>query len=322
MSTPFLARRFRFAVNTSGKDKNWDFKELATRYRDIEGTIFDVKRHVGNGHALCAGLLGGHRRSKANVLGSHWILLDIDNTDVLKDSSGQPVKDENGKDKKIYKPELTLEAALANEFIQKHCALIYTTASHRPDWHKFRVVFLLPEYVEGADTVEACTRFLMQHLPHDPACKDASRVFYGNSKAEFPLVQPGATLPLDWVMQARAIAQKERIEYAQRIKEIEERKKQLKQRADVEGWDTDALIQEALSFIPPRMPGSNNYEECRNVLMALVDYYGAVEAEAIASEWSPSIRGTTWNIPQKNQKLQTQGHQNWDTVPHCQAVRV
>lgn len=178
--------RFKFAVNSAGTDKVWDFKLLASQFKDREGTIVDVKRHVKSGHALCAGLLNGKWRAKSNVIGSYWILLDIDNSDVLRDNVGQPIKGEDGKTTKIYKHDLTLDEALAHPFVQEHCSLIYTTASHRPDWHKFRLVFLLPEFVEGADTVEACTRLLMQQFPHDPACKDASRVFYGSTLAEFP----------------------------------------------------------------------------------------------------------------------------------------
>ncbi|MUH00631.1 DNA primase [Scytonema sp. UIC 10036] len=291
--------RFRFAVNSAGLDKDWDFKLLASQYQDKEGTIHDVARHVKAGHALCAGLLGGKWRSKANVLGSQVILLDIDNSDVLRDELGQPVKGVDGKSIKIYKHQLTIEEALTDPFIRQHCALIYTTASHKPDWHKFRLVFVLPEYLEGADTVEACTRFLMQHLPHDPACKDASRVFYGNTKAEFPLINPHAVLPNEWVQQAREAAAIERAEYQRKVEEIAARRQQIKELSEAESWDIDQLVQQALSFIPPRTPGSGNYEECLQVLMALVNHYGATEAAAYAENWSPSIRGTTWNIHQK-----------------------
>ncbi|MCC5633974.1 PriCT-2 domain-containing protein [Nostoc sphaeroides CHAB 2801] len=291
--------QFKFAVNTYGTNKDWDFKKLAGNFIDVFGTLADVQQHIKAGHAICAGLLGGKWRSKANIIGSHWLLLDIDNSDVARDTDGKPIKDANGNSIKVYKHQLTLEEALAHPFIKKHCALIYTTASHRPDWHKFRLVFLLPEYVQGADTVEACTRFLMQQLPHDPACKDASRVFYGSTEAEFPLVNPEATLPAEWIQEAIAIAQQERIEYQLRIQEIESRRKQWREVSLTEGWNIDQLIQNALSFIPPRTPGSGNYDECRQVLMALVNHYGASEAEIIAEQWSPSIKGTTWNIHAK-----------------------
>jgi hypothetical protein len=291
--------KIKFAFNATGKNKDWDFKKLAANFQDTEGTLADVQQHIKAGHAICAGLLGGKWRSKANVIGSHWLLIDIDNSDVARDAYGKPIKDENGNSIKVYKHQLTLEEALTHPFIQKHCALLYTTKSHKPDWHKFRLIFLLPQYVEGADTVEACTRSLMQQLPHDPACKDASRVFYGNTEAEFLIVNPNATLPTEWVSEAIAIALQEREEYQQRIQEIESRRQQWREISDVEGWDIEQLIQQALSFIPPRSPGSGNYDECRQVLMALVNHYGPTDAEIIAEKWSPSIPGTTWNIRAK-----------------------
>ncbi|MCW5319468.1 DNA primase [Nostoc sp. KVJ3] len=293
------SRIIKFAFNATGTNKDWDFKKLAGNFIDVEGTLADVQQHIKAGHAICAGLLGGKWRSKANVIGSQWLLLDIDNSDVARDEDGKPILDANGNSIKVYDHQLTISEALAHPFIKKHCALIYTTASHKPDWHKFRLVFLLPEYVQGADTVEACTRFLMQQLPHDPACKDASRVFYGSTEAEFPLVNPEATLPAEWISEAIAIAQQERIEYQLRIQEIESRRKEWREVSLTEGWDIDQLIQNALSFIPPRTPGSGNYDECRQVLMALVNHYGASEAEIIAEQWSPSIKGSTWNIHAK-----------------------
>ena len=293
------SNKIKFAFNATGRNKDWDFKKLAANFQDTEGTLADVQHHIKAGHAICAGLLGGKWRSKANVIGSQWLLLDIDNSDVARDEDGKPIKDENGNSIKVYDPQLTISEALAHSFIQKHCALMYTTASHKSDWHKFRLIFPLPQYVEGADTVEACTRKLMQQLPHDPACKDASRVFYGSTEAEFPLVNPEATLPAEWIQEAVAIAQQERIEYQLRIQEIESRRKEWREISLTEGWDIDQLIQNALSFIPPRTPGSGNYDECRQVLMALVNHYGASEAEIIAEQWSPSIKGSTWNIHAK-----------------------
>ncbi|MBD6620427.1 DNA primase [Komarekiella sp. 'clone 1'] len=300
-------RKIKFAFNATGRNKDWDFKKLAANFQDTEGTLGDVQKHIKAGHAICAGLLGGKWRSKANVHGSQWLLLDIDNSSIARDAYDKPILDEHGNSIKVYDHQLTIEEALVHPFIQKHCALMYTTVSHKSDWHKFRLVFPLPQYVQGADTVEACTRFLMQQLPHDPACKDASRVFYGSTEAEFPLVNPQATLPKEWVSEAITIAQQEREEYQRRIQEIESRRQQWREISDVEGWDIDKLIQQALSLIPPRTPGSGNYDECRQVLMALVNHYGPSEAEIIAEQWSPSIKGTTWNIHAKIRSFRRRG---------------
>ena len=279
--------KLKYAVNTTGCNKDWDFKKLAKNFRDNVGTINDVINHVKKGHALCAGNLGGKWRAKSNVVGSQWVLLDIDN-------SG---KDANGE--KCYEHQLTLDEAIEHPFIQRYCALIYTTASHKSNWHKFRLVFLLPEFVPGYEIVEVLTRYLMKHLPHDPACKDASRVFYGSTEASFPLVQPNVTLPTEWVTEAITTTKREKLEYQQRIEAIEKRKAELRDRAESEGWDTDALIQQALNYIPPRQIGSGNYDECIKVLMALNDYYGAAEGQAIAERWSPSLKGSTWNVGAK-----------------------
>jgi hypothetical protein len=291
-------RRFKFAVNRFGKNKDWDFKDLAGKYRDIEGDIHTVAAEVKNGHALCAGLLGGKWRAKSNVIGSDWILLDIDNSKVLKDESGEIVKDADGKTIKVYDHQLTLDEAIAHPFIQRHCALIYTTASHRSDWHKFRLIFILPEYVSDIDVYESMVRLLMEHLPHDPSCKDASRVFYGSTEAEFPLIQSQAVLPSDWVERAIALGEAEKQARQQRIVEQQQRHAEFESIARSEGWDIDTLIRNALSHIPPRMLGSGNYEECRDVIAALTSYYGA-SAVAIAESWSPSIPGSTWNVERK-----------------------
>ncbi|WP_236721526.1 PriCT-2 domain-containing protein [Trichormus sp. NMC-1] len=318
---PIQNDKIKFAFNPTGKNKDWDFRKLAANFQDTKGTIWDVARQVQAGHALCAGLLGGQWRSKANIIGSQWVLLDIDNSATWKDENNNPL-DENGRPikingawvdingnvieksdgrqaKKIYQHQLTLDEAIEHPFIKQYCALIYTTASHQPDWHKFRLVFVLPEYVQGAETVEVLTRYLMKHLPHDPACKDASRVFYGSTEATFPLINPNARLPQSWIDEAVTTAHQEKIEYEKRIAEITARRIQFQERAEANNWDIDQLIQQALTYIPSRSPGSNNYKECIDVLMALNAHYGAVDAEIIGEQWSPSIKGTTWNIRAK-----------------------
>ena len=335
---PIQNDRIKFAFNPTGKDKNWDFRKLAANFQDRTGTIWDVTRHVEEGHALCAGLLGGQWRSKSHIIGSQWLLLDIDNAGTWKDANGNPLdadgrpikingawvdingnvieKSDGRQAKKIYQHQLNLDEAIEHPFIKQYCALIYTTASHQPGWDKFRLVFVLPEYVQGAEIVEILTRYLMKHLPHDPACKDASRVFYGNSQATFPLIQPHVRLPQSWIDEAVTTAYQEKIEYEKRIAEITIRRLQFQERAEANNWDIDQLIQQALTYIPTRSPGSNNYKECLNVLMALTSHYGAVDAEIIGEQWSPSIKGTSWNIRDKIRSFRSRSGISIGTLFH------
>ncbi len=298
-SNSLTPQPIRFAVNPSVKDKDDNYELLATGFKDTTGIIQDVADHVKAGHAICAGLLGNRRRNKANVIGSNWILVDIDNSDVERDELGKPIKDSDGKTKKIFKHQLTISEALEHDFVKQHCALIYTTASHTPEWEKFRLIFVLPEYVEGADTVEAAIKFLLEQFPHDPACKDASRVFYGNTKAEFPLINTAATLPEDWIARAAQAAEDKKQETEQRLKEWEDNIARYREYSSEQGWNIDNLAIEALSYIPPRCPGSGNYKECTDVAMAVTSHFGAVSAEIILEKWSPSIPGSSWDIGKK-----------------------
>lgn len=302
-----IAPRFGFAVNTAGRNKDWDFRKLSGRFRDRTGTLADVIHHVQQGHALCTARLGGQWRSKDNFVSSQWILSEIDNSGLLRDETGNVVIDADGKGVKVYEHQLTIEEALEHPFVKAHCALIYTTPSHRPDWHRFRLVWLLPEVVIDIDTYEVAIRLVLAQVPHDPACKDGVRVFYGNTNAEFPLINPDAVLPHDWIDLAIDIAQQEKQDRAEREQLQALKRNQFRQLAQDEGWDTEALILQALSFIPPRSIGGGNYHECAPVLMALADHYGTSEAARIAEQWSPSIKGSTWNIGQKLKSFRRSG---------------
>jgi len=235
---------FRFAVNTAGKDKEWNWGVLTSQFKDKEGTLDDVIQHIKAGHALCCSLMGGKGRNTANVIGSQWILLDVDNSSEGKDADGEKVRDANNKIVKVYKHELTLDEALAHPFVQAHCALVYTTPSHTPNWHKFRLVFLLPEYLEGSERVEAAVKLLMEKLPHDRCCKDAGRVFFGSSKAAFPLINPKAVLPGDWVEQAAVLAAQAKAEKQRKAEVSEAKRRQYRQRPAEEQINPAALLNE------------------------------------------------------------------------------
>ncbi|MBD2453224.1 DUF3987 domain-containing protein [Nostoc sp. FACHB-87] len=238
------------------------------------------------------------------------MLLDIDNSKVDTDEKGQKITDGDGRAINVLEEQLTIEDALKNDFIRQHCALAYTTASHKETWPKFRLVFPLPECIFDVEVVEACTRLLMQHLPHDPACKDASRVFYGNTNADLFILNPYATLPKDWIKKAKQLLEQEKAEKERRRRENEERYKLEREQFQVQGWDEDLLIDQALRFIPPRCYGSNNYQECLQVLMALTAHYGASKAEAIAEAWSPSQPregDKEWNIAKKIRSFRRDG---------------
>ena len=181
-----------FSVNRSGRNKHWDYEKLTAGFENATGTVEDVLAAVKSGYAINGAWFNG-RRSKSNVVGVQLLLVDIDNTAYQLDSAGQPVKDSAGKRIPIYSGELTIEDAIAHPFVKRYCAFIYTTASHKPEWHKLRLGFVLPEVVDR-ETYEALASIVLEKFPHDPACKDAGRVFFGNSNTEIILCNPNAVL--------------------------------------------------------------------------------------------------------------------------------
>lgn len=323
-----MSNTFHYCVNTSVVNKSDDFLSLTTEFVDKEGTIHDVADHVKRGHSLCASLFNGASRSKANVFGSQWLMLDVDNSEVATDESGNPI-DEKGKpitidgypvnekgdriDKrdsrqalKVYKKELTIEEALEHPFIKNHCSMIYTTASHSNHWHRLRLIFVLDKFYQDRDLIESMIDLLMEQLPHDPSCKDASRIFYGNTEAQFPLINPKASLPTGWDVLAASKANMVKERRAELEEKAKQRRKEFQELSNAEGWNVDQLINDALFSIPPRSPGSQNYQECLTVLMALHSHYGD-ECEALAELWSPSIPGNTWNISRKIRSFRRDG---------------
>lgn len=74
---------------------------------------------------------------------------------------------------------LSLEEALAHPLVRQHCLLVYTTPSHTPEHHKFRLLFWLPETITDRERFEQIVRALIHLFNGDEACKDCSRFFYG-----------------------------------------------------------------------------------------------------------------------------------------------
>ncbi len=110
------SRIIKFAFNATGTNKDWDFKKLAGNFIDVEGTLADVLEHIKAGHAICAGLLGGKWRSKANIIGSQWLLLDIDNSNIARDAYDKPIKDENGTPVMLMTSQLKTKTGITSKF--------------------------------------------------------------------------------------------------------------------------------------------------------------------------------------------------------------
>ncbi|KKC48458.1 hypothetical protein VE23_17385 [Paenibacillus sp. D9] len=79
---------------------------------------------------------------------------------------------------------ISLDKALSNSFIRDNAAFIYTSFSHSPSKHKFRIVFALDKPIYNYEHFERIWSYLFSQLPYaDSACRDGVRLFYGGREA-------------------------------------------------------------------------------------------------------------------------------------------
>lgn len=261
----------RYSSCRTVRNKSKNYRALRTDFNDRVGTLAEIRDEIKRGFAICGAQLGNRNRKKAHVIGSQWVLIDIDS-------------------------DWDISSALADPFVQSHCGLIYTTPSHRPQKHRFRLIFILPRFIEQTQAIEAVIKAVMGEIPQaDPACKDACRIFFGNTEAEFPLFNPQARLSEAFVEDAVAKAEAEAKAKAEAKANQRVRPRQY---FSADGVETHiAEILDALSYIPGRRPGTGTYEESLAVLMALKSELGESEAIAIAEKWSPSEGD--WDVAKK-----------------------
>jgi hypothetical protein len=81
--------------------------------------------------------------------------------------------------------DVTIEDARDHAFVRHHAALIHTTASHTPAWHRFRIILLLEEPIVVARDWADAQLGLALTLGGDQAATDAARLFFGNRSATF-----------------------------------------------------------------------------------------------------------------------------------------
>ena len=157
-------QKLRFSVNTAFTDKNspddrWSFSQGFT---SVESTIEDLASAISEEGWAFSYQFAKDQRTTINFLATDIVAVDIDGG-------------------------TTIEKTIANPLVKKHCSLFYTTPSHTPDRHRFRLVFILPRTITDARELTAVAKSLTRRLGGDPSATDAARMFYGCQGSE-PLI--------------------------------------------------------------------------------------------------------------------------------------
>ena len=131
-----------------------DKKSWSHGFETHELTIEELAKTVSElGYAFSYVFEGGVRKTE-NFLGADFLAVDVDGAQ-------------------------TIEHALKNRWVSKYCSLLYTTASHKPESPRFRLVFVLPKTITEPNELKAASLSLARRCGGDLSATDAARMFYG-----------------------------------------------------------------------------------------------------------------------------------------------
>jgi hypothetical protein len=144
----------KLSINDKIINKNETQASQSKGFKPFDLTPGQLGDQVARGHAFSFQFAKSYRKSE-NFICSDIIAADIDDG-------------------------MTLEDAMNDQFILDNACLLYTTASHTPEDHRFRLIFELPHTVTDAEQMRSLLRGLVRKFPADRANTDPARQFYGS----------------------------------------------------------------------------------------------------------------------------------------------
>lgn len=157
VSASVLDRKLRLSVNPHLINRNdaKDDRLYSRSWNNVVLTPAELADLINDGMAYSCELAEGTTRNSNNFVCMDVLSVDIDGT-------------------------RTIEDALADPLVEAHLTILYTTPSHTPEHHRFRLVFALPRSIESAREMKAAYRSLAYRLCGDLAATDAARLFFGS----------------------------------------------------------------------------------------------------------------------------------------------
>lgn len=258
------------SVNTHVVDKvaKKDMVTLNQGYSSVTLHMDDIVHHILEGHALNAAWLdrdseGRSSRKNEAFQQAQLILLDIDNSITENDIKRKRTESEG------YVP---IERMIYDEVIKQFAFLVYTSPSHTKDWHRYRLVFCLPEPITDRDQYRKILRAFIKRYRSDEACKDPVRAYYGNRNAE---IHPfGNVLPQAFVDRVLSFA-----------KDVDH--EESRAAATISDALTEEQVREMLTFIPPKL----EYIDWVRVISGVASMLDEDTTVRLIEEWSPGEAG-------------------------------
>jgi hypothetical protein len=178
-------RLYRYSVNKNYINKDIHGGSYASRdWQNVTTDLNGLISTITNGFCFCGYIkdeyLDGTGRlldtinGKDNNLTNKHILLwdfiaiDFDNTDGKNiQSTGDHY--------------ITFENAINSDLFQTYGLLAYTSASHKNEWHKFRLIIEAAGAIMDENTYDICYGAFKNSLPIDNSTSDFKRFWYGSN---------------------------------------------------------------------------------------------------------------------------------------------
>ena len=130
----------KLAINTTFTDKakQEEFASIVKTFENVEVTREELAQLINLGYAFCAQHKDNYKKS-ANFTGSDFIAVDIDDG-------------------------MTVQDALANEFVKQHAAILYTTVNHSEEFQRFRIVFEVETTITSSTDMKNALRGVIKKV--------------------------------------------------------------------------------------------------------------------------------------------------------------
>ncbi len=171
-------RKFELSINNNITNKG---NAGASGWHNTSFTIDEFINHIKSGFAWGAGVFidPDHREkaSKKDIKKAILFAIDVDNELKEKQADGTYKKRKKTDEEGYW----SFNEALNDLFIKDNALLMYKSPSFTNEWNKFRIVFLLPDYIHTIEKYEIITKAFINFFQSDTSCKGWERLWYSNN---------------------------------------------------------------------------------------------------------------------------------------------
>jgi len=276
------------SLNTAIKNKasSEDFATMNSTMIPSSITIDDFVAHISEGYAFTPAYLKkrgetyAHRNTESFV-SAQLIAVDIDNS-IEEVVSVKNIESESNVEQKLQRRVkrrrtenegyVSIADVMRDEFVMNNLWCLYTSPSHKEDWHRFRLVFCLPEPIRDHVVYRRFVQAFIERFDADPVPSSAVSIFYGSTTA---IVEArGNVLSLDTL--ERIMARREAVR-------SEERKTAI----GVIGTPDPDVVRAMLERIPKKV----SYMEWVKIISAIADRFDEETTVQLVEEWSAGYEG-------------------------------